>query len=171
MSTREDLFTGWGFYIFVISLKYNIYHILKRRCVFFKKLLKAIVKILVIIAVIIIVIAAIVLSGGTALAFLIPLGLTAMQFLIVGLAIMAVSFMLDADTASETLGKAVTGIKETVSSVVEGGVELIGEASASIITKLWWLIPIGLGYYYISKDDNPSKVEVITGTNGGTDDY
>lgn len=122
---------------------------INRRCDFFKKLLKAIVKVLVIIAIIIIVIAAIVLSGGTALAALIPLGLTAVQFLMVGLGLLALGFMLDKDTASQTLGSAVSGIKEAVGSVVNGVIDVAGDATKSLFSNFLWLIPIGIGGYLL----------------------
>lgn len=123
---------------------------------FFKKILKAIIKILIIIAVIIIVIAAIVVSGGSALAFLIPAGLTGWMVIAIGISILAICFMVDPDTTSEYLGRAVSGVKNLVGDVLDKTVEIVADATNTIASKLWWLIPVGgfFLYKYLNEEDN-----------------
>lgn len=122
---------------------------------FFKKIFKTLIKILIIIAVVIIVIAAVVLSGGTALTFLIPFGLTAGAFLAIGIAGLAIAFMVDPETTSEYVGRAVGGIKDTVGDVLDKTVEAVADATDSILNKFWWLIPLGgfVYYNYNKKED------------------
>lgn len=115
---------------------------------FFKKIFKTLIKILIIIAVVIVIIAAIVLSGGTALAALIPFGLSAGAFLAIGVAGLAVCFMMDPETTSEYVGRAVSGIKDVASDVLDKTVSVVADGANSVISKFWWLIPIaGLIYY------------------------
>lgn len=69
----------------------------------------------------------------------------------------ALGFMLDKDTASETLGSAISGIKDVASSVIDGAVDVVGGAAKSVFSNFLWLIPVGIGGYLLwdsLKDDN-----------------
>lgn len=134
-----------------------------RRCVFFKKLLKAIVKLIVIIAVIILVVVSVVITAGGSLATIVAFGLSAGTLLAVGLGSLALAFMLDYDTAMETVGSVVKGVGGIVGAVVSEAGSVIGKGVSSIASGLGWLLPVGLigfGVYWILSEDKPQEIKL-----------
>lgn len=129
---------------------------------FFKRIFKTLIKILIIIAVVILVIAAVVLSGGTALSFLIPFGLSAGAFLAIGVAGLAVAFMIDPETTSEYIGRAVSGVKDVASDILDKTIDVVADGTDKLISRFWWIIPIGGLIYYNYTKDKGEEVVIST---------
>ena len=140
---------------------------INRRCVFFKKLLKSIIKILVIVIVIILIVLSIALTMGASLATVVPLvGLTIGQLLIIGIAALAVCFIISPEGASEGLKKAFDGVSGAVSGIISGATGVVVDGVKSIANGLnlsSWLFLLGggfLGYKLLTKDDSKTVVQI-----------
>ena len=140
---------------------------INRRCTFFKKLLKSIIKILVIVIVIVLIVLSIALTMGASLATVVPLvGLTIGQLLIIGIAALAVCFIISPEGASEGLKKAFDGVSSAVSGIISGATGVVVDGVKSITSGLnlsSWLFLLGggfLGYKLLTKDDSKTVVQI-----------
>lgn len=138
-----------------------------RRCAFFKKLLKSIIKILVIVIVIILIVLSIALTMGASLATIVPIvGLTIGQLLIVGIAALAVCFIISPEGASEGLKKAFDGVSGAISGIISGATGVVVDGVKSLADELnlgSWLLLLGggfLGYKLLTKDDSKIVMQV-----------
>lgn len=138
-----------------------------RRCIFFKKLLKSIIKIIVIVIVIILIVLSIALTMGASLATIVPfVGLTIGQLLIIGVAALAICFIISPDGASEGLKKAFTGISSAVSGIVGGITGVVVDGVKSVASGLnlgTWLFLLGggyLGYKLLTEEDSKTVVQI-----------
>lgn len=111
-------------------------------------------------------------AGLTLPAVLSAAGLTYSSIMFIGLAALAICFMISPEGAMEGLNKAVGAVSSVVSGVVGGAIDIVKGAGSAIADKLnlSGLIIIGvagfLGYKYLTKED-PKVVEI----RGGTNDY
>lgn len=123
--------------------------------------------------VIVLLVLAIMWTSGLALpTVLSAAGLTYGSIMFIGLAALAISFMISPEGAMEGLNKAVGAVSSVVSGVVGGAIDIAKGVGSTVADKLnlSGLIAIGiagfLGYKYLTKED-PKVVEI----KGGTNDY
>lgn len=104
-----------------------------------------------------------VLTAGGSLATIIAFGISAGTLLAVGLGALVLAFVLDYDTAMDSVKSVVKGIGGTVGAIVGEVGEVVGTGISSFASGLSWLLPIGLlglGTYLWLSNDSGEKVQL-----------
>lgn len=114
---------------------------------------------------------------GASLGTIVFMGLTIGELIIIGIAALAICFIIDKDAASEGMKKVFDGVSSLVSGVVGGVTGVISNGAESIISNLKipsLLLLLGggyLGYKLFIEEDSDNRIVIENDQQRSKNDY